>query len=153
MTVSNRNFKAFGGKNLDTSKRLYEGMFLVDSALAAADWQATVGEIERFLSRADAEAVAIQKWDERRLAYDIEGKSRGTYILSYFNALPERIAGIERDVQLSEKVMRTLILRTDQMSESDIKKETPAQVIEREENASDQDGSDNSDAGGDDQDE
>ena len=93
------------------AKRLYEGMFLVDSALATADWEGTLAVVENILKRADAEVVAIRKWGERKLAYDIEHKTRGTYILAYFKAEGPRITGIEKDVQLSEKIMRVLILR------------------------------------------
>jgi small subunit ribosomal protein S6 len=95
------------------AKRLYEGMFLVDSAQAAADWEGTVGVIENILKRADADVVALRKWGERRLAYDVDHKSRGTYVLSYFKADGRRVAGIEKDVQLSENVMRVLILGTE----------------------------------------
>jgi small subunit ribosomal protein S6 len=95
------------------AKRLYEGMFLVDSALATGDWDGTLATIENILRRADAEVVAIRKWGERKLAYDIDHKSRGTYILTYFKADGRRISGIEKDVQLSEKVMRCLILTTE----------------------------------------
>lgn len=94
-------------------KRLYEGMFLVDSALAAADWDGTLALVANILKRADAEVVVMRKWDERRLAYDIEHKSRGTYILAYFKADTQRIGGIEKDVQLNEKIMRVLILTTE----------------------------------------
>ncbi|MBN1507328.1 MAG: 30S ribosomal protein S6 [Sedimentisphaerales bacterium] len=95
------------------AKRLYEGMFLVDSTLAAADWDGIVATVENILKRADAEIVVIRKWDERRLAYDIQHKSRGTYILAYFKADTQRISGIEKDVQLNEKIMRVLILTTE----------------------------------------
>lgn len=107
------------------AKRLYEGMFLVDSALATADWEGTLAMIENILKRADAETVAIRKWGERKLAYDIEHKQRGTYILAYFKADGRRISGIEKDVQLSEKVMRCLVLTTEkrppELIEQDIK--------------------------------
>ena len=88
-------------------------MFLVDSALATADWEGTLASVENILKRADAEVVSLRKWDERKLAYDIGHKSRGTYILSYFKADTQRISGIEKDVQLSEKIMRVLILTTE----------------------------------------
>ena len=88
-------------------------MFLVDSALAAADWDGTLALVENILKRAEAEIVVLRKWDERRLAYDIEHKSRGTYILAYFKADTQRIGGIEKDVQLNEKIMRVLILTTE----------------------------------------
>jgi small subunit ribosomal protein S6 len=104
-------------------KRLYEGMFLVDSTLAAADWDGTLALIENILKRADAEIVVLRKWDERRLAYDIEHKSRGTYILAYFKADTQRISGIEKDVQLSEKIMRVLLLTTE---------DRPSNVVERD---------------------
>lgn len=111
-------------------KRLYEGMFLVDSGVAASDWDGVVKSIEKVLVRAGAETVSLQKWDERSLAYAVAGKSRGTYILTYFHADPGRISGIERDVQLSESLMRVLILRTDKMGHGDIDKKTPAQKVE-----------------------
>jgi len=110
------------------AKRLYEGMFLVDSAQAAADWDETLAVINTILQRADAEVVVMRKWQERKLAYDIDHKTRGTYILCYFKANSQRIAGIEKDVLLSEKVMRVLILSTEgrpaAMLEKDIAGET-----------------------------
>ena len=39
-------------------KRLYEGMFLVDSALAAQDWQVILDEVQRILDRAEAVEVS-----------------------------------------------------------------------------------------------
>jgi len=90
-------------------KRLYEAMFLVDSA-QASDWDAVVKTIKTILQRADAEIVSIRNWAERKLAYEINGKTRGTYILCYFRADGEKIRNIEKDVQLSEQIMRVLIL-------------------------------------------
>jgi len=121
---------------LDTIvKKLYEGLFLVDSGEAAADWNGINDTIEKTLARGDAEIVSTKKWDERRLAYDIDGKSRGTYILTYFRGDPAKIGAIERAVQLSERIMRMLIIRTDKMSTKDIEKDAPAAMAERTESA------------------
>ena len=113
-------------------KKLYEGMFLVDSAKAASDWDGINAAIKRILDRAKAEIVSMRKWDDRRLAYDIRGVSRGTYILCYFKADGGQIQSIEKAVQLSEKIIRVLILKTDQMTKEDIDKDTPAAKAERE---------------------
>lgn len=113
-------------------KKLYEGMFLVDSADAGSDWDGINTAIEKTLERAEAEIVSIRKWDDRKLAYDIKGTSRGTYILCYFKADGDKIQGIEKDVQLSEKIIRVLILSTEQMSKEDIEKDTPAVKAEKE---------------------
>ncbi len=123
------NVLTSGGLKLETAvKRLYEGLFLIDSALAAADWDQILGMLKKFLDRAGADVVSIKKWDDRKLAYDIQGKGRGTYILIYFNCDPSRIGGIERDVNLSEQVMRAMILRTDRMSQDDMSRPTPAEL-------------------------
>ena len=84
------------------------------------------------LEKAEAEIDSIRKWDERRLAYDIKGKSRGTYILSYFRVDGEKIQGIERAVRLSEKIMRVLILSAERQRPEDIEKDTPATKVEKE---------------------
>ena len=106
-----------------TKKRLYEGMFLIDSALAASDWDGVLAAIKNVLERADAEIVCLRKWSERRLAYEIDHKARGAYILCYFRADSHRIQGIEKDVQLSENIMRVLILSTE---------DRPAEVIDKD---------------------
>ena len=112
------------------TKRLYEGMFLLDSA-KASDWDGVVEIIETLLKRSDAEIASIRKWDERKLAYEVDRQTRGTYVLTYFKAEGGRIREIEKDVQLSDKIMRVLILSAEQMTQEDIDKDTPATKVEK----------------------
>jgi small subunit ribosomal protein S6 len=113
-------------------KKLYEGMFLVDSSKAGADWDGIIAAIRTILEKAGAEIDSIRKWDDRKLAYEIKGKSRGTYILSYFRADGGRIRDIEKAVRLSEKIMRVLILSVERLRPEDIEKDTPATKVEME---------------------
>lgn len=92
------------------TKKLYEAMFLIDSAQAGSDWDGTLAAVKRVLERAEAEIEYLEKWVDRRLAFEIAHKARGTYILCYFRAAGSKIAGIEKDVNLSEQIMRVLIL-------------------------------------------
>ena len=114
-------------------KIMYEGMFLVDSARAGADWDGIIATIKRILERAGAEIASIRKWDDRRLAYEIRHVNRGTYILTYFRADGQHIQGIEKAVQLSEKILRVLILNAEHMTTEDMEKDTPAIKAEKEE--------------------
>lgn len=93
----------------------YEAMFLVGQA-AAADLAGVVTHINEILGRAHAEIVAMRKWDERRLAFEIKKQKRGLYILCYFRCDARAIAGIERDCNLSEKILRVLLLRCDHLT-------------------------------------
>ena len=113
-------------------KKLYEGMFLIDSAEAAKDWDGILELINKILTKADAEIVSVRKWDERPLAYPIRRCVRGTYILAYFRSDGKKIHEIERDVQLSERIMRVLILRADHLTEEAIAKDTPATSAEKQ---------------------
>ena len=114
------------------SKKLDEAMFLVDSGKAASDWDGVQSLLKNILQREEAEVVSIRKWDERRLAYEIGGHSRGTYVLCYFRGDGRRNADIERNVQLSEQVIRVLILCADHVKPEDIDKDTPATLAEQD---------------------
>ena len=108
---------------LDPTKRLYEAMFLVDSAQAGSDWDGILAAINRVLKRADVDVVSIRKWADRKLAYEIGHKGRGTYILAFFNADPLKIASIEKDVNLSEQIARVLVLSTEGRPEECIRRD------------------------------
>lgn len=97
----------------------YEAMFLLSQAVAA-DLGGAVEHIKEIVSRGHGEIVSMRKWDERRLAYEIRGQKRGTYILCYFKAPNTMLGHIERDCNLSEKILRVLILRADHMSLEEI---------------------------------
>ena len=89
-------------------------------------------EIRRIMGRAEAELLFCKRWDERRLAYKLKGRKRGVYVLTFFKAHPSKITGIERDVSLSENVLRVLVLRADgitpdMMEKASIAKTEPAE--------------------------
>lgn len=112
-------------------KYYYEAMFLMSQSVAA-DLGGAVAHINEILARGHAEVVAMRKWDERRLAYEIKGQKRGVYILAYFKAASKDIAHIERDCNLSEKVLRTLLLRADHMTVEEMQAADGRQDLEAE---------------------
>ena len=90
----------------------YEAMFLFDPTFGNS-FENCEAEVRRLMERAEAEILFCRKWDERRLAYRIKGRKRGVYVLVYFKAEPAKIVGLERDAQLSENILRLLILCAD----------------------------------------
>lgn len=96
-------------------KNYYEAMFLI-SPTVATDLGAAVQHIREILAKGAAELISLRKWDERRLAYEIKKNKRGVYILAYFAADPSRLAAIERACNLSEQLLRSLIIRADHLS-------------------------------------
>jgi ribosomal protein S6 len=87
-------------------------MFLFDPTFGAT-WENCENEIRRMMDRAEGEIVFCKLWDERRLCFRIKGRKRGVYVLVYFKAPPGKIGGLERDAQLSEHVLRLMVLKAD----------------------------------------
>jgi len=101
--------------------RLYEAMFLVDSNRAGRDWAGITDHIHGIITRHGGEIVNSEKWDERKLAYPVKGHSRATYILIHFNGVPAKLQPMLRDLQLSDNVLRVLILRDEDGITSEVK--------------------------------
>ncbi len=70
------------------------------------------------MQHAGAEVLVLKKWNECRLAYEIRGQKRGTYLLVYFKVQGQQIATIERDCNLSETILRHMILQAHHIGET-----------------------------------
>jgi small subunit ribosomal protein S6 len=92
---------------------VYECMFLLDTNKVAGDVPAASKQLHSLLERNHAEVLASRPWDERRLAYPINGHKKGLYYLTYFRSEGKNIVGIERDCALTELILRALILKVD----------------------------------------
>jgi small subunit ribosomal protein S6 len=106
----------------------YEGLFLVDEGRAKDNLDDILNHIRELLERHGASVRKLEKWDSRRLAYEIEGKRRGTYLLAKFDTGAQRIAELKRDCRISNVILRALILREDKIG-------TPLAVAEDEQRA------------------
>ncbi len=104
--------------------RTYEGMFLLEAG--NADFEAASAPVRDVLARANAEVLSLKPWDERRLAYEIKGRRRGLYVLTYFKADPAALQALHHDIQLDERILRALILSADHVTEEVIHAQTPA---------------------------
>ena len=91
--------------------RQYELMVILDPEIE----ERTVGTtMDKFLSvvKNDGGTVDnIDVWGRRRLAYDIKKKNEGIYAVVNFTAEPATAQELDRQLNLSESVMRTKLLR------------------------------------------
>jgi small subunit ribosomal protein S6 len=98
----------------------YEIMFLIGQA-QAADLTSVIDHINEIFGRSGIEVIAMRKWDERRLAYEIKKQKRGLYILAYVKAPARNMPMFERDTNLSEKILRVMVLRADHLTEDEMR--------------------------------
>src|SRR5574341_715403 len=96
---------------------MYEGLFLIDNAYASTEWDNVVKHIHDILQKNEAEILKTEKWGEKKLAYKIKGHKRGTYLLVHFNAKNTAIAPVKRDFQLSDYLIRFLIVKDNKIED------------------------------------
>lgn len=109
----------------------YEGMFLLGQS-ATADLDGSLKLVRGVIERHGGEILLIKRWDERKLSYEVENQKRGTYIISYFKAPRKAITGIERDVSLSEQLLRVLVTKADHLNQKEMEAVEPQPIIREE---------------------
>jgi small subunit ribosomal protein S6 len=70
--------------------------------------------MDKFLSVVKSDGGTVDNvdiWGRRRLAYDIKKKSEGIYVVVTMSAEPATAQELDRQLNLSESVMRTKLLR------------------------------------------
>jgi ribosomal protein S6 len=92
------------------TKHQYEGMFILDANLGGKQWEKARDQLKEFLESRGAEILKMDKWEERKLAYEIGKHKRGLYVLVYFKAPTSRMAKIKKDCRITEWLVRELIL-------------------------------------------
>lgn len=88
---------------------LYEAMYILDSALDEAGVQTAVETLEKFVTDNGGEVVATREFGKRRLAYEIEGHTTGTYMILYFKSFGELVAEVQHEFRLIDGVVRGII--------------------------------------------
>lgn len=92
----------------------YELMYIIDVALEEAPRNELIERISTLITGNGGEVEKIDEWGKRRLAYPINYKNEGYYVLVNFSASSELPREIERVLQISEDILRYLIVRLEQ---------------------------------------
>jgi small subunit ribosomal protein S6 len=95
------------------AENVYEGMFILDSNRYARDPGGISGQIPEIIQKLGGSMLASRLWEDRRLAYPIDGHRKGTYWLTYFKLDSGQITALNRQCQLSDSIVRVLFLKVD----------------------------------------
>ena len=110
---------------------LYEGMFLFPQS-ATANLQEAIDHLKEILAKCETTIISFSKWDERRLAYEVDGNKRGVYFLVFFNAPTSKMSELERRCNQSEQVIRMMVTRAEHLPEETIKANEGAEALAKE---------------------
>ena len=91
----------------------YEVLFIIDPALEDEKKEATIEAVKEIIA-ADGEVGNVDVWGMRKLAYPIQKKSEGYYVVIEFQGNPSLPKELDTRLRSSDNVMRHLIDNKDQ---------------------------------------
>lgn len=128
--------------------RPYEAMFLVFNKEAKKSHDYLEEHLKGLLEKVGAKISRFGKWEQRSLAYEIKGQRDGIFYLCYFEIDPKAISTLKREAELSELVLRVLILALDRVPTEDEERRRAAAVEEALREGEEQRGEGGFDGGG-----
>ncbi len=91
--------------------REYEAMVIVDSRLEEGDIQKAVDRFLTAISDAGGEVGKVDRWGNRRFAYEIAHQKEGYYFVAGFRAPESAVETLKRTLQVSDEFIRGKIVR------------------------------------------
>ncbi len=94
--------------------RSYELVFIVHPEVDEDGLTAVTEKVEGLIKRNDGKVTRIEPWGLRRLAYPIQKQWDGQYVLMRLELESQSVVGLERDLGLTEQIMRHLVVRVEE---------------------------------------
>jgi small subunit ribosomal protein S6 len=91
--------------------RRYEWLVLLDPELPDDDIQAFTQRYDQLIKNSSGEVIKVEDWGVKKLAYLVEKKDKGRYILFDFVGLPVLIAEMERQLKIAEEVLKFISVK------------------------------------------
>lgn len=91
--------------------RPYESMIVFDTSVDAQTIQVALDRALETIKKNGGIPGALDRWGKRPLAYEINKRKEGYYVLAEFTGNPTTVAELDRILTLSDEVMRFKILR------------------------------------------
>ena len=91
----------------------YEVMFIIDAALED-DKKEAATEMVKSVIAADGEVGKVDVWGMRKLAYPIQKKNEGYYVVIEFTANPTLPKELDRKLRISDSIIRHIIVNKDE---------------------------------------
>jgi len=89
----------------------YELIYIIDTALDEEARKALITRVSETIAQNGGEIEVVEEWGKRRLAYEINDKPDGYYVLLRYTANPEVPKEIERILEISDDILRYLTTR------------------------------------------
>lgn len=94
--------------------RPYEVMYIINPQVDEEATNALVERFEKIVADGGGEVVKTDRWGKRRLAYEIDDKAEGFYVVMDFKSEPAVAHEIERVMRITDGILRHILVRKDE---------------------------------------
>lgn len=94
-------------------RAMYELMYVVNTVLNDDQIRDIVERVTAYIRENGGDVVEVDTWGSQRLAYPIQKKRNGYYVVTYFRAAGDLIARLDRTLRINDDVLRYFVLRYD----------------------------------------
>jgi small subunit ribosomal protein S6 len=94
--------------------RNYERTFIVPSDATEEDLNGVVTQVRGWVESSQGKVNKVDHWGRRRLAYNIAEYREGHYVALNLELNPQATMELERNLKLSDRVLRYLLIRQDE---------------------------------------
>ena len=95
------------------AQNVYECMVILDPNKYAQDPGGLGATIPNLVAKCGGEVLVSRLWQEQKLAYPIGSHKKGAYWLTYFRLDSLRLAEFNRELRITETVVRSLTLKVE----------------------------------------
>ena len=89
----------------------YEVVYIIDPAVEDEARKALIAKFNDLITGNGGSVDKVEEWGKRRLAYAIDYKTEGYYVLVNFQAEAELPKELERNLQISDSVIRYQVIK------------------------------------------
>ena len=90
----------------------YETIFIIDANLEEDAVKALTEKFTSLISK-NGTLESVDEWGKRKLAYEINDRTEGYYVLANFTADGEFPKELDRQYRITDGILRTIIIRMD----------------------------------------
>jgi small subunit ribosomal protein S6 len=94
--------------------RTYETVYILDPQLEDDAQNALVDRFQTLVGSNGGEVLHLDRWERRRMAYEIKGRREGYYVVMNFRGEPATEAELNRVFGITDGVLRHMIVRMDE---------------------------------------
>lgn len=87
----------------------YEGAFILLSNLEEEVRKAEIEKVQNIITERQGTVEKVNEWGQRRLAYEINKKREGYYVIINFTSNAEAVNEIDRICKISDNFIRHMI--------------------------------------------